>query len=363
MNNAVSNVLGANSASQSGNSSPRNGSQNPTSALPVVQSIFAISRSCNDPNAVIQNGNTIIYMGNRYAIPAGSPIVNWTPDAVRRYIIPFQTPIPPTQQITNNVYISSDDRVQNGVLNILGGLLYSGFGSLAMYTALSVACPPAALALALGLGGGALFYGASMAAEGWNDIQLARQGDTVTVAFNPVRDTVFDGNQGVYDLIGFISMLGSMGVVYSYPELYGRSNPTSSGVQYLNHKASSGVELKTTPGKTTTVLGRMDQDTRAIISELNLSQSTDFSGNPGGFNLLNISPERYGQMGADAFWETYNKPFLDAAIQRDDIILMATPVNESTLYISGTTQLTVFGREYFYLLDQGYKYVDGQMIK
>ncbi len=54
------------------------------------------------------------------------------------------------------------------------------------------------------------------------------------------------------------------------------------GTVTLNHKATSGIDLISTPGKTTTVLGRYASDTGDIIKELGLPKSTDFSGNVGG---------------------------------------------------------------------------------
>ena len=41
---------------------------------------------------------------------------------------------------------------------------------------------------------------------------------------------------------------------------------------------------------------------------------------------------------------------------------MATPITNDNLYVKGTTELTVYGREYYYLLKKGYKYIDGKMI-
>ena len=130
----------------------------------------------------------------------------------------------------------------------------------------------------------------------------------------------------------------------------------------LNYQASSGVELANTPGKTTTILGRFNPDTKAIINELNLPQSINFNGNPDGFNLLNVPNNLYAELGAEGFWNEYNKPFLDAAIARGDEILMATPIIEDSLYMFGSKQLTGYGREYFYLLEQGYEYVNGRMV-
>jgi len=122
------------------------------------------------------------------------------------------------------------------------------------------------------------------------------------------------------------------------------------GLKTLKYKATSGVELVATPGKTTTILGRYGSDTGAIIKELNMPKNTDFSGNPGSFNLLNTPDELYTKLGAEGFWNEYNKSFLDAAISRADEILMATPVTNSNLYLPGTTKMTGYGREYFYLL-------------
>ena len=130
----------------------------------------------------------------------------------------------------------------------------------------------------------------------------------------------------------------------------------------LKHKATSGVPLVSTPGKTTTILGRYKDDTQYIIKELGIGKNTDFSGNPGGFNLLNTPDELFEQLGPDGFWEKYNKPFLDAAISRGDEILMATPITKNNLYISGTDIYTGYGREYYYLVEHGYEYINGRMI-
>ena len=135
----------------------------------------------------------------------------------------------------------------------------------------------------------------------------------------------------------------------------------TGGSVTLSHQATSCVELTSTSGKTTTILGRYDSDTGDIIKELCLPKSTDFSGNPGGFNLLNTPDDLYTKLGSEGFWNEYNKPFLDAAISRGDEILMSTPINNSTLYTK-FGELTGYGREYYYLLSKGYEYVDGKMV-
>ena len=149
-------------------------------------------------------------MGKRYTIPAGMPIANWTPEAVKKYIIPNQTPTLPILPNTNQARIPTDVREENGALNIFGGAVFTGIGAIALYTVLGVACPPALLIAGVAASSGAIVYGSSMFMEGVDEISLAQQGDTVTKAFNPIRDTIFDGNQGDYDLFGAISTAGSI---------------------------------------------------------------------------------------------------------------------------------------------------------
>ena len=131
------------------------------------------------------------------------------------------------------------------------------------------------------------------------------------------------------------------------------------GAKTLTYKTTSGIKLTSVPQKTTTVLGRYDSDTKNIIKELGVPKSTDFSRNKGGFNLLNTPDELYKT--PEQFWNEYNKPFLDSAIDRGDDILMATPINNNTLYTK-TGELTGYGKEYFYLKSKGYKLVSGKMV-
>ena len=60
------------------------------------------------------------------------------------------------------------------------------------------------------------------------------------------------------------------------------------------------------------------------------------------------------------FWNEYNKPWLDNVIKRGDNIILATKPIDTKLYRlntdTGLKELTGFGREYHYLLENGYKY-------
>lgn len=55
-------------------------------------------------------------------------------------------------------------------------------------------------------GTGTAFYGVSTAAEGAQDVYYGSIGDLETASFNPIRDTVFMGNQTLYDLWGNLNM-------------------------------------------------------------------------------------------------------------------------------------------------------------
>ncbi|MEK4509237.1 hypothetical protein [Paenibacillus sp. FSL K6-2524] len=78
----------------------------------------------------------------------------------------------------------------------------------------------------------------------------------------------------------------------------------------------------------------------------------------GGFNLLNTPDDLYKT--PNQFWKEYNQPWLDNVITRNDKIYLATdPVDNNLFKISkltGEKELTGFGKEYQYLIDQGYHY-------
>ena len=82
----------------------------------------------------------------------------------------------------------------------------------------------------------------------------------------------------------------------------------------------------------------------------------DYSDNK--INLLNV-PDNFFK-NSETFWLEYNKPWLDKAIARGDIIKMATEPTLDNLYVFNHDinlyEITGFGREYEYLLEYGYKY-------
>ena len=115
---------------------------------------------------------------------------------------------------------------------------------------------------------------------------------------------------------------------------------------------TAGVNISPTPGVTTTILGSFRFDTNDIINnQLNYPETYDFGAKPGGYNVLNVPP------GYDpaTFWEDYNVPFLDAAISRGDIIVLASPQNNETL-VNAQGRPSGFAREIDYLEARGYRY-------
>ena len=102
----------------------------------------------------------------------------------------------------------------------------------------------------------------------------------------------------------------------------------------------------------------MTEDQAAILDELGNVKSLDFGPRDGGLNLLNAPDECY--ISPEQFWKEYNKPWLDNAIARDDIIKIATEPTMNNLTrinkITGKTELTGFGKEFLHLKKNGYTY-------
>ncbi len=134
----------------------------------------------------------------------------------------------------------------------------------------------------------------------------------------------------------------------------GQAGSKSGSKTKLDYITSNGLELEVTPGKTTTVLGTYNSDTGAIIDELGNVKSLDFGPRDGGFNLLNTPDELY--VSSEQFWNEYNKPWLDNAVQRNDIIKIATEPTYNNLYrinnVTGKEEVTGFGREFKYLTEE-----------
>ncbi len=129
------------------------------------------------------------------------------------------------------------------------------------------------------------------------------------------------------------------------------------------YRPTSGTYIYSTPGKTTTIIGRDWSDILLLKRELNLSPlrgtheeilQSFKAANPGGFNVLHIDMEsvRHRAPTVDDFFELYNVPWLKAAAERGDEIVVIS----STMHtVDEFGQVTVFGREVNYLM-QVHKY-------
>ena len=119
---------------------------------------------------------------------------------------------------------------------------------------------------------------------------------------------------------------------------------------------SSGYVIQPIEGQTTTILGRWNVDMDGIINtRLEYPKTADFGAKPGGYNVLNVDTDLAG----DQFWETYNKPFLDAAMSRNDRVVLATVPSEplDVMTLQGTPT-GMFGRELQHLVQSDYRPVN-----
>ena len=95
-------------------------------------------------------------------------------------------------------------REDEGRVKIITGALAIVVGGAAILLTLGAATPIVVTAAVSG--GFSMAYGASNIEEGKQDVYYGSIGDLSSVATNPIRDTVFMGNQGAYDVWGNLSM-------------------------------------------------------------------------------------------------------------------------------------------------------------
>ena len=158
-------------------------------------------------------------------------------------------------------------------------------------------------------------------------------------------------------------------------------------------KLHGGNTIKLDPDATTTLTGTLD-DTNAVARRgERLPGATQMGENVGGINILR-SPKwaeiqakfrplldagdttGYWRAVTSEFWDTVNKPWLDAAISRSDRFrLVSSAADEKALFVTagkdrefvldaGKRIQSIFGREVDYLEAQGYKILsDGTASK
>lgn len=123
----------------------------------------------------------------------------------------------------------------------------------------------------------------------------------------------------------------------------------------LAHKATSGAVIRSTPGKTTTLLGSYRTDMKNVIKELGSRKGTlsdNLAPKPNGFNVLNVDDKIADSMSSDQFWKEIDQPWLDTAIERGDVFGFPSSVTADTFF-KNSDEMTMFARECQYLLEHG----------
>ena len=96
-------------------------------------------------------------------------------------------------------------------------------------------------------GGSAIIYGAANEFEGVQDACYGAMGDIYTPAWNPIRDTVFQGNQDLYDAWGMTNVLvggfvvAPLGVAYTSSAAAGSSFARAAVTEFGKQAVSAGA--------------------------------------------------------------------------------------------------------------------------
>ncbi|MFW5781226.1 MAG: hypothetical protein ACOCXD_01520, partial [Bacteroidota bacterium] len=120
----------------------------------------------------------------------------------------------------------------------------------------------------------------------------------------------------------------------------------------------SSRAIQAVEGRTTTLIGSYGSDMKYVLNELDYPKSTNLGAKDGGFNLLNVPDEFYNPA---TFWEDFNRPWLKAATDRgDEIVVLSNKSDNSLLMRNGVK--TGFGKEIDFmenLVKEGkYKFVE-----
>ena len=96
--------------------------------------------------------------------------------------------------------LAAEDRAKKGWIDLGVGVFTAVIGIVAIVSTMGAATPLVVAGGVVGLG--TSVYGLSNAGEGIHNIQLGNAGDIQTKAENPIRDTVFMGNDKLYHDVG-----------------------------------------------------------------------------------------------------------------------------------------------------------------
>lgn len=104
-------------------------------------------------------------------------------------------------------------------------------------------------------------------------------------------------------------------------------------IKILKFKSSWMSEriIATKSNETVTLIGNFIKDTKEVVKKLNYPESLNFGSKLGEFNLLNV-PTGMATKFNSIIWEKYNGPWLKAATERgDDIIVLSDKFDNSLL--------------------------------
>lgn len=115
----------------------------------------------------------------------------------------------------------------------------------------------------------------------------------------------------------------------------------------------AGKSISLSSNKVNTFLGRFRPDIRNLFDEFGSFKNVGLGETPGGINLLN-KPDHYYD--ASTWWDVYNKPWLNKAIDRGDEIYLATVPQKADDVIDATGNLKgAFAEELNHLVSRNYK--------
>ena len=103
--------------------------------------------------------------------------------------------------------LAAEDRAKKGWIDLGVGVFTAVIGIVAIVSTMGAATPLVVAGNVVGFG--TSVYGLSNAEEGVHNIQLGNAGDIQTKAKNPIRDTVFMGNDKLYHDVGNVFVTAS----------------------------------------------------------------------------------------------------------------------------------------------------------
>ena len=234
--------------------------------------------------------------------------------------------------------------------------------------------------MAVGMGGsaGTLIV---MAGQGGRTVfwWAVRNPYTATAVGNFAMGLADPNPVGNWDTPGPIDDAGRATRQVVVKNLAGKTVGNWSSSKMLNVTASNaklwgGNSVGLVANKTTTIIGRSDDvdfvrafgvhregmntgSLNILSKNLEWKQIASKYGNPNNLDEIGLQNARQD------FFDTYNKPWLQDAINRgDNIRLLSDPFDESAIYANGldaSRGYTTFGMEVKYLTEAGYKFENG----